>query len=281
MNSTGTEHIEVDLVVEAIHKRYGYDFRNYARASLKRRLEGQMREEGMTHLAELIPALIRDDDVFERLLDSLSVTVTEMFRDPRVYLALRQQVLPTLETYPFLKIWHAGCATGEEVYSFAILLHEQGLLKRAQIYATDCNNRSLADAGKAIYPLSQMKRYTTSYNACGSGGSLADYYTVAYKSAKIHAFLRENVTFANHNLVCDGVFGEMHLIICRNVLIYFDQLLQERVIGLFKESLINGGFLCLGAKETLTEPAGGGAFVPIAARERIFQWKELAAGAAR
>jgi chemotaxis protein methyltransferase CheR len=245
------EQIELELLLEAIFHRYGYDFRHYARASLKRRVAQRMQRSGVTRVSELIPLILHDKAFFDSFLKDMSVTVTDMFRDPDFFSALRSQVIPVLKTYPFIKIWHAGCATGEEVYSLAILLKEEGLYDRAQIYATDYNNHSLAIAREGIYSLEQIQRYSDNYARAGGRRSFIDYYHAKYGAAKMHESLKTNVTFANHNLASDGVFGEMQMVICRNVLIYFDQQLQNRVLTLLHDSLSPRGFLCLGNKESL------------------------------
>jgi len=243
--------IEIDCLLEAIHQHYGYDFRNYAKASLKRRIQNFVSLSDCKQVSELIPRVLHQRAFFDDFLHSMSVTVTEMFRDPEVFKALREDVLPTLKTYSRVNIWHAGCATGEEVYSMAILLHEAGLLERSRIYATDLNHQSLAIAQEAIYPAERMQLYTQNYLKAGGKNSFADYYWENYDSAKINNFLRDKITFASHNLSCDQNFAEMHLILCRNVLIYFDKSLQERVLTLFTEGLAPRGFLALGDKETL------------------------------
>ena len=228
MPDTAVARIETEILLEGIFRRWGYDFRNYARGSLMRRLSRRAELSGMRRLSEMLPRLLYDEDFFNLLLQDMSVTVTEMFRDPPYYRALRERIVPVLRTYPFVKIWHAGCATGEEVYSTAILLKEEGLYDRAQIYATDYNRRSLDAAREGIYPVERIRDYTDNYNALGGRGSLSDYYRAKYDSAKMCESLKENVTFAYHNLITDGVFGEMHLNVCRNVLIYFDKTLQNR-----------------------------------------------------
>jgi len=246
----GLEDLEVSLLLEAIDKRYGYDFTNYAPASLRRRLNHFLTLTGCGAISELIPGLLRDPEFFRTLISVLSVPVTEMFRDPFVYQAIRRDVLPFLRTYPHLKIWHAGCATGEEAYSMAILLHEEGLAGRCLIYATDFDERSLAKAREGIFPLARIKEYTENYNKSGARGSLSEYYHAGYDSIILRQELRDSIVFANHNLATDSVFGEMQFILCRNVLIYFGRTLQDRVLTLFMNSLCPGGFLCLGTKES-------------------------------
>ena len=271
MQPADIEQIEIDVVLEAINRRYGYDFRNYARSSLKRRLTYRMSQSGLRGISDLLPRLLHDETFFECFLCDMSVTVTEMFRDPFVFRAIRQRIVPILKTYPFVKIWHAGCATGEEVYSMAILLQEEGFLDRAQIYATDYNNVSLHHAREGIYPLRDMTKFTTNYREAGGSGSFFNYYHAKYDSAKMCDSLRHNVTFAHHNLVVDGAFGEMNLILCRNVLIYFNRDLQNRVLRLLHDSLCHRGFLCLGTKETLGFSDIHDRFQTFLGKERIYQ----------
>ncbi len=271
MREKELKEIELDLLLEGILHRHGYDFRHYARASLRRRLASLMAKLGVDHISEAIPRILRDDSVFNDFLREMSITVTEMFRNPSFYAAVRKTVFPYLKTYPLVKIWHAGCATGEEVYSMAIMLEEEGLYQRAQIYATDFNNESLDKAKEGIYPLDRMKKFMASHNKSAPKGSFSDYYHAKYRSAKMSDTLRERITFANHNLVTDGVFGEMNLIVCRNVLIYFDKALQNRVLTLFRDSLAHRGFLCLGSKESLDFSAVAREFEAASKKERIFQ----------
>ncbi|MFT5719948.1 MAG: chemotaxis protein methyltransferase CheR [Motiliproteus sp.] len=265
------EALELELLLEAIWRRYGYDFRHYARASLRRRVDSARRELGSLSISHLQARLLYSEEAFEQFLRSMSVTVTELFRDPDFYAAFRQQVMPLLSTYPFIKIWHAGCATGEEAYSMAIMLHEEGLLPRCQLFATDYNNQSLETAREATYPLERMSSYTRNYIEAGGRHSFADYYNAHYDFAKLAPFLSENITFAHHNLVADQVFGEMHVIICRNVLIYFDQDLQDRTLGLFYESLCPLGVFCLGSKESLLRSSVQGRFESLDKKQRIFR----------
>lgn len=245
------QDIEVALLLDAVQRRYGHDFRNYSRVSIKRRLQSLLSKTGYETISEMISPLLRDESFFETVMYALSVTVTEMFRDPEFFKTLREQVIPYLKTYPFVKIWHAGCATGEEVYSLAILLKEEGFYDRTTIFATDFNDIALSKAREGIYPLEKMKEYTANYQRSGGTGSFAQYYRAGYDAAILDPALRRNIAFANHNLVTDGVFSEMHMIICRNVLIYFNKTLQNQVLKLFFDSLVHGGILALGSKETL------------------------------
>ena len=271
MKDKEIEKIEIELVLEGIHRRYGYDFRHYAMASLKRRLRRRMQLAGLEHLSQLLPAVIHDEAFFETFLKDLSITVTEMFRDPPFYKQLRKHVIPALKTYPFIKIWHAGCATGEEVYSLAIVLQEEGYLDRAQIYATDFNTHSLEVAREGIYALDKIQQYTANYNRSGGRASFSDYYRARFSAAKMDDALKRNITFAYHNLVTDGVFGEMNLIVCRNVLIYFDRTLQDHVLRLFFDSLCRRGFLCLGTKETPEFSGLASGFEQLSSKARIYR----------
>lgn len=248
---TKLEKIEMELLLEGIYKQYGYDFRNYAPASLKRRLMHNLTVNNCRSLSELLTKILHDKSAFEKLLFDLSVTVTEMFRDPYTFQSIRKHVIPVLKTYPYIKIWHAGCATGEEVYSMAILLHEENLLEKTHLYGTDINLHALEIAQEGIYPAEELKKHTKNYQLAGGTKSLADYYYVKYGSAMIADFLKKNITFTYHNLAVDHSFCEVQMIICRNVLIYFNRTLQDHVLNLFDNSLCYGGFIYLGSKESL------------------------------
>lgn len=245
------EDIEIQLLLEAVYRYYGYDFRNYALSSLKRRISSFLRSEGVANISALQERVLHDRTCLERFLLGLTVNVTSMFRDPSFYLAFRNQAVPILRTYPFIRIWHAGCSTGEEVYSMAILLQEEGLYHRCRIYATDTNERVLQKAKNGIFGLKLMQEYTQLYLKAGGKQSFSNYYTAAYDSAIFREFLRENVVFAQHNLATDSSFNEFNVIVCRNVLIYFNQVLQKRVHELFYNSLCSFGILGLGRQETL------------------------------
>jgi len=265
------EKMEIDMLLEGIRNRYGYDFSHYSRASLKRRVD-RVREHGrLSSYTALLDKLYHDAGYFDEFLRSLSITVTEMFRDPQFYLAVRQQLVPMLKTFPFVKIWHAGCATGEEVYSMAILLHEEGFLDRARIYATDFNKHSLDIAQEGIYPAKTVGSAGANYLAAGGTGDFSDYFSASYEFVKFKDYLKRQITFSYHNLVSDGVFGEMNLISCRNVLIYFDKTLQDRVLVRFTDSLRHGGFLCLGNKETLNFTAVKTLFETVDGKQRLFR----------
>jgi chemotaxis protein methyltransferase CheR len=245
------ERMEVELLLEAIYRHYGFDFRSYAFASLRRRLWKRITAEGLSTVSALQDRVLHDQPVMERLLMDLSITVTAMYRDPQFYVAFRQHVIPLLRTYPFIRVWHAGCSTGEEVYSMAILLQEEGLYDRARIYATDINEAVLRRAREGIFPLERMQEYTENYIRAGGTRSFSEYYTARYDGALFNPALLRNVVFSQHNLVTDRSFSEFNVILCRNVLIYFDKSLQTRVHGLFYESLAKFGVLGLGSKETL------------------------------
>ncbi len=243
--------IEMRLLLHGVRQVYGYDFTDYSEASIKRRISQWLALSGYANLSGAQAVILRDRAAFESLLRGITVNVSEMFRDPPFFRALREQVVPHLKTYPFVKIWHAGCASGEEAYSLAILLEEEGLKGRFRMYATDINNEVLQRAQAGIYPLKEMQCYTRNYQLAGGRGSFSDYYSARYDHAIMTQSLREQIVFASHNLAMDADFGEMHLILCRNVLIYFKPTLKERVLQLFDSSLLPGGFLCLGLKETL------------------------------
>lgn len=257
--------------MEAVFLKYGYDFRNYSEAHLRRRIKNVLNKFGLPNIAALQHEIIYSKERFELLLAELSINVTEMFRDPAFYRALRQNVLPLLKTYPFVKIWHAGCASGEEVYSMAILLKEEGLHERCQIYATDFNSSILQKAKQAIFPIELIKEYTSNYIAAGGKQDFSDYYTAAYESIILDKSIRERIVFSDHNLATDTVFGEMHMVVCRNVMIYFNRELQDRVVKLFADSLCYRGVLCLGSKESLKFNSYGHLFEPISEKEKIYK----------
>jgi chemotaxis protein methyltransferase CheR len=265
------ERIEIELLLEAVHRHYGFDFRGYAYSSLRRRVWKRIQAEGLGTVSALQDRVLHDADVMERLLDDLSVTVTAMFRDPGFYRAFREIVVPILRTYPFIRIWHAGCSTGEEVYSMAILLHEEDLYDRARVYATDMNEAVLRRAREGIFPLDRMQEYTENYIRAGGRRSFSEYYTSGYSGALFDATLKRNVVFAQHNLVTDGSFTEFNVVLCRNVLIYFDKALQTRVHGLFYDSLTMFGILALGSKESLRFSKYDGCYEPLVQSEKIYR----------
>lgn len=271
MNDAAVRDIEISLFLDAMLARHGYDFHHYAKASLKRRIVGLAQAEGCQAIAELIPRLLREDGFLPRALARLSVPVTEMFRDPLVFLTLRREVLPLLESYPRIAIWQAGCASGEECASLAILLKEAGLLQKVQIYATDINDSALAAAEEGVYPARAVAEAEGNYRKAGGIASLADYFHTAYGFSKLADDIRGRIVFAHHNLVADGVFCEVHMVLCRNVLIYFDRNLQGRVASLFHDSLARGGFLCLGNRESLQFTSVADRFKIVDGECRIFK----------
>ncbi len=269
------EKIEIDLLLEAIYRRYGYDFRSYARASIDRRVMQFLSTSGFSSVSEMIPKVLRHKEFFAKLARYFSISVTEMFRDPFVYRALREKVIPLLRTWPYFKVWHAGCATGEEVYSLAILLKEEGIYDRATIYATDFNDEVLERAREGVYEIGKIQEATRNYLQAGGKASLSEYYHARYDAVAMDGSLKECITFANHNLSADSAFGEIHLVFCRNVLIYFNRELQNRVLELFTESLAHGGFLCLGTKENLQFTEASGQYGIVDGKARIYKKKDI------
>ncbi|WP_051676811.1 CheR family methyltransferase [Sphingomonas astaxanthinifaciens] len=265
------EDIEIQLLLEALFLRYHYDFRHYARTSIRRRLRQARDQLGFPNFSAMQEEVLHDEDMLSRLLDYLTVQVSEMFRDPSYFLALREKVVPHLRTYPSLKIWIAGCSHGEEVHSFAILLHEEGLLDRTIIYASDINPAALEIARSGIYPLDRIATFSRNHQLAGGKSSLADYYTTAYDRAVFDKKLRAKVVFSDHSLVTDEVFTECQLVSCRNVMIYFDRPLQDRAVGLFRDSLTRRGFLGLGSKETLRFSEHADSFTDFVREEKIYQ----------
>src|SRR5687767_14968588 len=269
--SRDLERIEVDLLLEGIFRQYGFDFRSYAFSSLKRRLWKRVAAEGLQSISELQHRVLHDPSAMEKLLLDLSINVSSMFRDPTFYRCFREKVIPVLRTYPFIRIWHAGCSTGEEVYSMAILLQEAGLYDRSRIYATDINEVVLQTAKNGIYAADKMQEYTQNYIRGGGTSTFSSYYTAKYDAAIFDAELKRNVVFSQHNLVTDRSFSEFNVILCRNVMIYFDKTLQSKVHGLFYDSLATFGVLVLGSKETLRFMAHEDAYQQIAPPEKIFR----------
>lgn len=265
------EDVEIRLLLEGVQQIYGYDFRDYAAASIKRRLTHWLAESEFDTFSQAQSRLLREREIFESLLRGITVNVTEMFRDPAFFRAMREQVVPFLKTYPFVKIWHAGCATGEEAYSMAILLNEEGMAGRYRIYATDINETVLQKASEGVMPITEMQRFTRNYQKSGGSASFADYYTARYDRAILSAALKKHIVFAPHNLAVDGEFGEMNMVLCRNVMIYFKPALKERCLSLFDSSLLPGGFLCLGLKETLEKRKAGEHYVELAPPLRIYR----------
>jgi chemotaxis protein methyltransferase CheR len=268
---TDAEAAELRLLLDAIFERYGVDFRSYAYSSLKRRVMRRVIEENTGTITALQKLVLEDRASMDRLLNSLTIHVTAMFRDPAFFLTLRETVLPVLRTYPFIRLWVAGCSTGEEVYSLAILLHEEGLYSRCRIYATDVREAVLDRARSGIFPLSMMRDYTRNYQQAGGQNAFAEYYTSDHEFVVFRPFLRENVIFATHNLAGDASFNEFHGIFCRNVMIYFNRTLQERVHRLFHESLVTYGYLGLGRSESIRFSDSEHLYEPVVAKERIYR----------
>lgn len=265
------EDIEIRLLLEALYTHYHYDFRNYSMASIKRRLRQAREQLGFGNFSALQERVLHEPTMLPRLLRYLTVQVSEMFRDPGYFRAIREKVVPHLKTYPSLKVWVAGCSSGEELYSLAILFREEGLEERTIFYATDINQEALHAAEAGVYALDRVQLFTQNHRESGGKSSLSDYYQAAYGRASFDASLRRNVVFSDHSLVTDAVFAEMHLISCRNVLIYFDRDLQDRALGLFADSLARRGFLGLGAKESLRLSRHADAFDEFAREEKIYQ----------
>jgi chemotaxis protein methyltransferase CheR len=265
------EEVEIELLLEGIYRHYGYDFRDYARASIRRRVLNGVRAEGLQTVSALQERALHDTACMERLLLALTVHVTAMFRDPGFYRAFREKVVPALETYPFVRIWHAGCSTGEEVYSLAILLYEEGLYERCRIYATDLSEAVLQTAREGIFPLGPMKENTENYVKAEGKAAFSEYYTARYDRAILRPSLRDNVVFAPHNLVTDGSFNEFNVIMCRNVMIYFNRDLQNRVHELFHKSLTRLGVLGLGKKESLQFTPHEGCYQALDEPERLYR----------
>jgi chemotaxis protein methyltransferase CheR len=262
--------LEMELVLEAIERRYGYDLRGYMPDSMERRLRAALARSGLAHFGELQHRLLHDPAWFPSLLDQLTVQVSEMFRDPVFYRAFRERVAPILRTYPTLKIWHAGCSAGEEVYGTAIVLEEEDLYERAQIYATDLSAKALALAKEGVYAQKDADHFAASYQQAGGTRRFSDYYSAAYERVAMRESLKRNMVFFQHNLLEDYAIGEMNVIFCRNVLFYFERGLRQRVLGMLAQGLRHGGFLCLGASESLPDPASG-SFTEFAASQRIFR----------
>ncbi|MBF0458140.1 MAG: protein-glutamate O-methyltransferase CheR [Nitrospirae bacterium] len=259
------------LLLEAMNAKYGYDFRNYAKASIKRRIRHRMSIAGIKKITEVIERVIYDREFFIELLGDFSISTTEMFRDPSFFQALRKSIFPALQHLPFIKIWVAGCSTGEEVYSIAIMLKEENLSDKTMIYATDYSDKSLSAAKEGVFSIKSVKQYASNYNDAGGIQSFSNYFTAKGDVAVIDKSLRHNVVFSIHNLASDGVFGEMNIILCRNVLIYFNRELQNKVFDLFTKSLEEGGFLCLGSKETIRLSPFSGNYDEVLNDEKIYK----------
>mgnify|MGYP000095979356 FL=1 len=266
-----TEDIELGLFLEAMYSQYHYDFRGYSKASLKRRLRLACERMGFPSLSALQGQLLHNDSMLPHLLSYLTVQVSDMFRDPGYFRAIREQVVPHLKTYPSLKVWVAGCSSGEELYSLAILFREEGLEEKTMFYATDINGAALAKAEAGVYDLQRIALFTKNHRLSGGTGSLSEYYNAAYGAACFDKTLRRRTVFSDHSLASDSVFAELHLVSCRNVLIYFDRPLQDRAVGLFKDALVRKGFLGIGARESLRFNAHIKAFSDFLPAEHIYQ----------
>ncbi len=279
MNEEAIRALEVQALVEAVRQVHGVDFSDYASASLARRLTHWLAKSGYDSYGAAMSALLRDAQLCRQLVQEVTVNVSDMFRDPAFFKALREEVVPHLRTYPHVKIWVAGCASGEEVYSLAIVLHEEGIIEQCRIYATDLNEAVLQQARDGIFALKDLQRYTRNYQLAGGTAAFSDYYVARYERAIFDARLARNVVFAAHNLATDGDFSEMQLILCRNVMIYFKPVLKERLLALFDGCLTPGGFLCLGTKEALDQRSIGGRYREVSAPTRIYR-KQYGIGSA-
>ena len=273
VNEEALFDLEVRLLLDAVYQRYHQDFRDYAMASVRRRVRQAMQRLDCQRVADLQHLILHEPDAFAQALPFFTVQVSEMFRDPAYFQALRVHVIPILRTYPSLKFWVAGCSQGEEVWSLAILLAEEGLLERSLIYATDINPQALRAAESATHEARRVAGFSKNYQAAGGTGSLSDYYSSAYGRAVFDRQLRKHVVFADHSLATDSVFSEVHLVSCRNVLIYFNAGLQDRAIGLFRDALVHRGFLGLGSRESLRFGANAGSFEPLVAAQKLFRKK--------
>lgn len=272
--SESVEDLEIQLLLDALYRHYHYDFRHYARASIKRRLAQARTQLGYDSISAMQSAVLHDETMLPLLLNYLTVQVSEMFRDPSYFRALREKVIPHLRTYPSLKVWVAGCSHGEELYSLSILFHEEGLAEKTMFYATDINPAALKAAQAGVFPLDRIRLFTENHQKSGGHSSLSDYYTADYGRAVFDKSLRSRTVFSDHSLVTDAAFGEMHLISCRNVLIYFDRELQDRVVALFRDSLARRGFLGIGSKESLRFSAHADAFSNFVREEKIYRRTE-------
>lgn len=271
--SAGDSGLEIDLLLEAIFRKCGYDFRNYSREHIVRRIYNRLETDGLESISQLQHHILHTPDYAADLIEDLSINVTEMFRDPLFFKTVREKVIPILKTWSFIKIWHAGCSTGEEVYSMAIMLKEEGLYDRVNIYATDFSAHSLAKAKEGIYSAEKMKKYALNYRESGATGTLSDYFHAKYDSAIMDNSLKKNIIWAHHNLVTDSDFTEAHMIVCRNVLIYFNRDLQNKVYGTFRDSLVSGGFLCLGNRENIRFSEHENEFSTVNGEQRIYKKK--------
>jgi chemotaxis protein methyltransferase CheR len=271
VETENVEALELDLLLEAVFRLYGYDFRDYAKTSMRRRIANIMKQAEVGTISALQDRVLHDRAAWERFLNGISVNVSAMFRDPSFFLAFRQHAVPVLRTYPFIRIWQAGCSLGEEAYSLAIMLEEEGLYDRSLIYATDINEVSLRQAREAIYPAEQMQKYTQNYLQAGGQRSFSEYYTARYDYAMVRPTLQRNIVFSQHNLVSDAPFNEFNVILCRNVMIYFNRGLQERTHSLFHASLAMFGILGLGSRESLRFMPHEHMYEPLVAGEKLYR----------
>ncbi|OPH59388.1 chemotaxis protein CheR [Paenibacillus ferrarius] len=267
------QNVEINLLLEGMYQMYGFDFRHYVRSSLRRRILNRMRAEKLPTITAVLEKILHEPGFVDLLLNDMSIRVTEMFRDPSFFRAFRTYVVPELRKYPEIRIWHAGCATGEEVYSMAILMQEEGLAEKTRIYATDMNEKAIESAQKGAFPLKQMQAFTKNYLDSGGEKAFSEYYKTDHQYAYFQPLMKENLIFAQHNLVTDGSFNEFHVILCRNVMIYFDNKLQKQVHSLFYDSLTSGGFLGLGNKESILFIPEGVNYDEFASQERIYRKK--------
>lgn len=271
------EKLSIALLLEGVYRHYGYDFRNYSYQSIRRRILNRVQIEGLASILGLLEQVLHDRHAMDRLFADFSINVTEMFREPSFFQSFRRHIVPVLRTYPVIRIWHAGCSTGEEVYSMAILLHEEGLYHKTMLYATDMNDKVLQQASRRLFPLHRMQLYTRNYLQSGGEEAFSQYYSVKEDGVEFKSYLAENIIFSQHNLATDHSFNEFHVIICRNVLIYFNELLQRRVLRLFEESLVPSGFLGLGNKEGLLR-AHAVCFEELDAKEKIYRKRAMNGG---
>jgi chemotaxis protein methyltransferase CheR len=271
IQSQEVENIEIDLLLEAIYRYYGYDFRNYAHSFIQRRILHRVRKENLASISALQEKILRDSETMKKLFSDFSINVTEMFRDPTFFKSFRNNLIPLVRDYPDIKIWHVGSSTGEEVYSMAILLHEEGIYEKVKIYATDINEKILEQAKKGIFSLANMQQYTKNYFEAGGIRAFSEYYQVVEDQVVFHPFLQKNIVFAEHNLVTDSSFNEFDIIICRNVLIYFNKSLQNDVHQLFYESLSLSGFLGLGKREGIRFTSHGNCYEEIDSTEKLYR----------
>lgn len=273
--SSTIEDIQLDMVLYAVQQRYGYDFNDYSKSSIGPRINMIIEREELCDVYELIKKLLDDDVFFQKFVSMLTVSVTEMFRDPSFFCSLKENVVPMLGTYPSIKIWIAGCATGEEAYSLAILLHEADLLEKSTIYATDIDKYVLSSAIEGVYPLSMVKKFITNYNKFHGEAHASDYFTTRYDHAIISSMLKNHIVFSQHNLVSDASFASVNLVLCRNVLIYFNRTLQQRAISVINNSLKPLSYMCLGLTETLRCDVNKFDFEVIDSKNKIYRKVKL------